>query len=50
MTTREETQDFLIKLHSCILGDFHSEIDATQRGFGFVLSYLEQADGEVYER
>lgn len=47
MSTRKEAQAFLETLYSCIPRFFYSEIEATQRGFGFVLSYLEQADSEV---
>ncbi len=43
-----DAKEYLDKLYSCIPKLFYSEIEATQRGFGFVLSYLEQADKEVY--
>lgn len=47
MSTREDAQAFLEKLYSCIPRFFYNKIEATQRGFGFVLSYLEHADKEV---
>ena len=43
-----DAKEYLNKLYSCMPKLFYSEIEATQRGFGFVLSYLEQADKEVY--
>ena len=48
MNISEDAKEYLDKLHSCIPRLFYSEIDATRRGFGFVLNYLEQADQEVY--
>lgn len=47
MSKREEAQEFLQKLYLCTPKFFNREIEAMQRGFGFVLSYLEQANGEV---
>lgn len=47
MASREDAQVFLNKLYSCIPRSFYDRLGATQRGFGFILSYLEQADGEV---
>lgn len=47
MASREDAQEFLNKLYSCIPRSFYDRLQATQRGFGFILSYLEQADGEV---
>ena len=47
MSTREDAQELLEKLYSCMPRFFYSEIEATQRGFGFILGYLERADGEV---
>ena len=47
MNISEDAKEYLDKLHSCIPRLFYSEIDATRRGFGFVLGYLEQADKEV---
>ena len=48
MSTRKEAWEFLEKLSSCIPRFFYNKIEITQRGFGFVLSYLEKADGEVH--
>lgn len=47
MSTREDAQELLSNLYSCIPRSFYSNLESTQRGFGFVLSYLEQSDGEV---
>lgn len=48
MSASENAREYLEKLYSCMPKLFYSEIEATQRGFGFVLSYLEQADEDVY--
>ena len=47
MSTRQDAQEFMEKLYTSIPRFFYSELETTQRGFGFVLSYLEQADSEV---
>ena len=47
MSKRKDAQEFMEKLYSSIPRFFYSELETTQRGFGFVLSYLEQADNEV---
>ena len=47
MNKREDAIEFLKELYSCIPRFLYSEIESTQRGFGFILSYLEQADREV---
>lgn len=47
MSTREDAQKLLSELYSSIPGSLYRKIEETQRGFGFVLSYLENADGEV---
>lgn len=47
MSTRQDAQEFMEKLYSSIPRFFYSEPGTMQRGFGFVLSYLEQADSEV---
>lgn len=47
MSTREDAQLFMEKLYSCTPRFFYSKIETIQRGFGFILNYLEQADGEV---
>ena len=48
MNISRGAQEYLEKLYSCMPKLLYSEIEATQRGFGFVLSYLEQADEVVY--
>ena len=47
MSTREDAKAFLVELYSSIPKSFYSKIEMTQRGFGFILDYLEQAEGEV---
>ena len=47
MGSREDAQKFLNELYSCIPRSFYNRLEATQRGFGFVLSYLERTDGDV---
>ena len=47
MSTREEAKAFLAKLCSSMPRSCYSKLEVTQRGFGFILDYLEQAEGEV---
>lgn len=47
MVTREEAQEFLLRLRSCRAKSFFGKIDESQKGVGFVLVYLEEATGEV---
>lgn len=47
MASCEEMQAFLNRLYSSIPRTFYNKLEATQRGFGFVLCYLEKANGEV---
>lgn len=47
MASREEVQAFMNQLYSSIPRSFYHKLEATQRGFGFVLNYLEKTDGEV---
>ena len=47
MSKREDAQVLMEELYSCAPRFFYSKIETIQRGFGFVLNYLEQADGEV---
>ena len=47
MSTREDAKAFLAKLCSSMPRSCYSKLEATQRGFGFILDYLEQAEGEV---
>ena len=50
MSTREDAKAFLIKLCSCMPRSCYSKLEATQRGYGFILDYLEQTDGEMSTR
>ena len=47
MSKREDAEAFLAMLYSSIPRSFYSELEAAQRGFCFVLDYLENAEGEV---
>ena len=47
MSTREDAKAFLAKLCSSMPRSCYSKLEMTQRGFGFILDYLEQAEGEV---
>lgn len=47
MSTRDETQEFFYDLYSSIPRSFFNNLESTERGFGFVLNYLEQSEGEV---
>ena len=47
MSTREEAKAFLVKLCSCMPRSCSSKLAATQRGYGFILDYLEQTEGEM---
>ena len=47
MSTREDAKAFLAKLCSSMPRSCYSKLEVTQRGFGFILDYLEQAEGEV---
>ena len=47
MSTREDAKAFLAKLCSSMPRSCYSKLEATQRGFGFILDYLEQAEGEI---
>lgn len=48
MSIPEDAREYLEKLYSCMPKLFYNEIESTQRGFGFVLSYLEKADKDIY--
>ena len=50
MSTREEAKAFLVKLCSCMPRSCYSKLEATQRGYGFILDYLEQTGGEMSTR
>lgn len=47
MGTREDAQEMLHKLHACRSKSFFSKIDESQKGIGFVLVYLQEANHEV---
>ena len=47
MSTREDAKAFLVKLCSCMPRSCSSKLAATQRGYGFILDYLEQTGGEM---
>lgn len=47
MNTRKDAQDLLHKLCDCRSRTFFNKIDQSQRGIGFVLVYLQEADHEV---
>lgn len=47
MSTRQDAEALLDELCSSMPRSFYSKLELTQRGFGFVLDYLERADGEV---
>ena len=47
MSTREDAKAFLVKLCSCMPRSCSSKLVATQRGYGFILDYLEQTGGEM---
>lgn len=47
MDSREDAIAFLQELRSCFPKPLYNEIEETQKGIGFALAYLAQADGEV---
>lgn len=47
MSTREEAQEMLHKLRACRSKSVFSKIDESQKGIGFVLVYLQEANHEV---
>lgn len=47
MSTREDAQDFLNRLLSCMPTSFYHDMELTNRGIGFVLCYLRWSEGEV---
>ena len=47
MGTREEAQEMLREFRGCWSKSFFSKIDESQKGIGFVLVYLQEADHEV---
>ena len=50
MSTQDDAKALLAEMCSSMPKSFYSKLELTQRGFGFVLDYLEQADGEVIAR
>lgn len=47
MSTQEDAREMLHKLRACRSKSFFSKIDESQKGIGFVLVYLQEADHEV---
>ena len=47
MSKKEDAEEFLQKMRSCRVRPFYSKLDESQRGTGFVIAYLSEADGEV---
>ena len=47
MGTREDAQEFLNRLISCMPIGFYHDLEATKRGVGFVLCYLRWSETEV---
>ena len=47
MSTQDDAKALLVEMCSSMPKSFYSKLELTQRGFGFILDYLEQADGEV---
>lgn len=47
MNTREEAQEMLQKLRACRSKSVFGKIDESQKGIGFVLVYLREANHEV---
>ena len=47
MGKREEAQEMLYKLRACRSKSVFGKIDESQKGIGFVLVYLQEADHEV---
>ena len=47
MNKRDEAQKFLNKWCSSVPSSFFKKMDATLRGYGFILGYLKRVDGEV---
>ena len=47
MSNKEDAQEFLKQMRSCRVRPFYSKLDESQRGTGFVIAYLSEAEGEV---
>lgn len=47
MSTREDAKEMLQKLRACRTRSFFTKIDESQKGVGFVLLYLQEAQREV---
>ena len=47
MGNKEDAQKFLQEMRSCRVRPFYSKLDESQRGTGFVIAYLSEAEGRV---
>lgn len=47
ISTAAEVRKYLEELHACFPHSLYDAMTATQRGMGFVLSFLENTDGDV---
>lgn len=47
MSTREDSLKYLEKLYLCWANTFFSEVDDSQKGVDFILSYLQNSSDEV---
>lgn len=47
MTKREEAMEVLDQLRTCVPRDFFTRLDELHKGTGFLLAYLDMAEGEV---
>lgn len=48
MSTREEARAFLREMSCCTPKPLFHKVEEVDRGTGFVLAFLEEADGEVF--
>ena len=48
MDKRDEAREILLQMRSCVPKSFFNEVGETQRGMGFVLVFLDEAEGDVY--
>lgn len=47
MSTREDAREMLSRFRACRSKSFYGKMDESQRGIGFVLAYLQEAEREV---
>lgn len=47
MCKKEDAQEFLRQMRSCRVRPLYSKLDESQRGTGFVIAYLSEAEGRV---